>query len=636
MYIGDAMEAGNLQELQDQIKELRSRVALLEQAVVSHRSSFTIDERRADPEEVEVAAAAELPAMAYADSRLASLPLRDGMLLPLQGANISARSAETGPSLENRIGSQWFNRIGILAVLIAMAWFLKLAIDNHWIGPLGRVVIGLAAGAGLIVWSARFQRRGYAVFAYSLKALGSGILYLSLWAAFSLFHLVPSSVAFAAMIAVTAFNGYMSWVQDAELLAVYSIVGGLSTPLMLSTGENHEVSLFSYLLMLDIAVLVLVTLRPWSRLLFGAFAGTVLFVAGWWSRFYTRDQSGRTAFFLACFFLLFAFAPRLVRPLSDTTSGPAPWDRLAMVFMPLANAGLAFLAFYALFNVPKTSWAGSWLAVAFAAFYLLLLKLPARGLLSSNSTLSFALQLTTAVTFLTLAIPLKTHGRWLTIGWLVQGAPLLWIAYRVDLRLLRVLALLCPALGLGALFLINAPASITPLLNERFGTYSVAIAIFVFVALLARSARPNTEEAASNSIPWSTIAPLAALLVNVLILVAISWEIHGYWWFVRWHGNWRLMHDYRMYAQFTYSAFFMLFGAVLLGAGFWRHSAFVRWQALVLLAVAIAKVCLGDVSALSQGYRILSFLGLGVLLLAISFVYQRDLLHLRVPESENA
>jgi uncharacterized membrane protein len=84
-----------------------------------------------------------------------------------------------------------------------------------------------------------------------------------------------------------------------------------------------------------------------------------------------------------------------------------------------------------------------------------------------------------------------------------------------------------------------------------------------------------------------------------------------------------------MYAQFTYSAFFMLFGAILLTVGFWRRSAFLRWQALLLLAVTIGKVFLLDTSQLSQGYRILSFLGLGALLLAVSFVYQRDLLHLR-------
>jgi uncharacterized membrane protein len=89
------------------------------------------------------------------------------------------------------------------------------------------------------------------------------------------------------------------------------------------------------------------------------------------------------------------------------------------------------------------------------------------------------------------------------------------------------------------------------------------------------------------------------------------------------------MANFRMYAQFTYSAWFMIYGAILLGAGFWRRSAFLRWQALVLLAVTIAKVFLVDVSELAEGYRILSFLGLGALLLAVSFVYQRDWLNLR-------
>ena len=146
-----------------------------------------------------------------------------------------------------------------------MSWFLKLAIDNHWIGPLGRVLTGLVAGAGIIAWSERFQRRGYAAFGYSLKAVGSGILYLSLWAAFSLFHLIPSAVAFAAMILVTAFNGFLAWVQDSELLALYSIVGGFSTPLLLSTGENHEVALFTYLLLMNAAVLILAPFSSHGR-----------------------------------------------------------------------------------------------------------------------------------------------------------------------------------------------------------------------------------------------------------------------------------------------------------------------------------------------------------------------------------
>jgi uncharacterized membrane protein len=79
----------------------------------------------------------------------------------------------------------------------------------------------------------------------------------------------------------------------------------------------------------------------------------------------------------------------------------------------------------------------------------------------------------------------------------------------------------------------------------------------------------------------------------------------------------------------------MVFGAILLGVGFWRRSAFLRWQALVLMSVTIIKVFLYDMSELSQGYRVLSFVGLGALLFAVSFVYQRDWLNLRAGKGEN-
>jgi len=85
----------------------------------------------------------------------------------------------------------------------------------------------------------------------------------------------------------------------------------------------------------------------------------------------------------------------------------------------------------------------------------------------------------------------------------------------------------------------------------------------------------------------------------------------------------------QMAERFSYSAWFLFAGAALLAVGFRRRSALLRWQGLVLLAVTICKVFLLDTSTLSQGYRIISFLALGALLLAVSFAYQRDWLHLR-------
>lgn len=615
------METNPTGSLEEQIAELRSRVRQMEEALVSR--GIPLQRAVAPPGAAQTVAASAVPSTVARPVVQAVQGTAQSVSARPLFAGSSAAPPKDTRSLENRIGSQWFNRIGILAMLIAVAWFLKFAIDNQWIGPLGRVMIGLVAGAGFIAGSERFRNRGYAIFSYSLKAVGSGTLYLSLWAAFSLYHLIPPPVAFAAMVLVTAFNGYMAWAQDAELLALYAIVGGLGTPLLVSTGGNHEVTLFTYLLLLDIAVLVLVVLRPWSRLLFGAFLGTVLLYIGWWFEYFSDSQSQRTAVFLGCFFLIFAFAPRLVRLDSKGEGKLSAWDALALVLLPIATAALGFLGFYALLNWVTNEWAGAWLAVGFAAFYLLLLRLPARGVLHASPGILSDLHLTTVVVFLTLAIPLKTQGRWLTVGWLAEGAALIWLSSRRSSRLLRVLALLCLMLGLVALLTVNPAASLTPFFNERFACYCVAIAVFAFTAWVALR---RTGESKGS---WPVLGAGAVLAVNALILLAVGLEIDNFWWALRWSGDWQQLQQYQMNAQFTYSAWFMVFGAILLTVGFWRRSAFLRWQALALITVTIAKVFLFDMSELAQGFRILSFLGLGVLLMAVSFVYQRDWLKLR-------
>ena len=628
------MEINHSGSLEEQVVELRSRVHRMEDALA--RRGIVLQDTVVQPaRQASVAQASAQPVSppppAEAGRTAPDPPAKTPVAAPSFGYSLPTATKDNR-SLESQIGSHWFNRIGILAVLIAVAWFLKMAMDNHWIGPLGRVLIGLVAGAAFIAWSERFRSRGYVFFSYSLKTVGSGTLYLSLWAAFSVYHLMPAGVAFAAMILVTAFNGFMAWSQDAELLALYAIVGGIATPLLVSTGENHEITLLTYLLVLDLAVLVLVALRPWSRLLFCAFIGSMLLFGGWWSEYYSDAQFGRSLLFLTCFFLIGAFAPRLVRIDMEDGTPHSRWDSLALVVLPVANASLGFIAFYILFDWFKSDWAGAWLAVGFAAFYLVMLRLPARGRLRESPALLSSLHLTAAVVFLTMALPLKTQGRWLTIGWLAEGAVLLWAAARLRLRLLRVLALLCLAMGFVALIAINPTASVTPFINQRFASYCAAIAVFAFAGWVAIKA--GAKEGAEYRGSWLVIAPAALLAVNVLILLAVGFEIDSFWWNLSWRGDGAMLHDYEMHAQFTYSAWFMVFGAILLTVGFWRRSAFLRWQALVLLAATIVKVFLYDMSELSQGYRILSFLGLGALLLAVSFVYQRDWLKLRAGDGE--
>jgi uncharacterized membrane protein len=135
-------------------------------------------------------------------------PLAPPPLPPPPHRTVAAHTAQ--PDLESRIGSHWLNRIGILALLIGISYFLKFAFENNWIGPGGRVTIGLIAGIAMVMWSERFRIHGYKAFSYSLKAVGIGALYLSLWAAFHVYSLIPSGGAFAMMLVVTAATAAMA------------------------------------------------------------------------------------------------------------------------------------------------------------------------------------------------------------------------------------------------------------------------------------------------------------------------------------------------------------------------------------------------------------------------------------------
>ena len=64
-----------------------------------------------------------------------------------------ATASTSKSEVESRIGGQWLNRIGIVAVFVGVSYFLKYAFDSGWIGPTGRVAIGLIAGIAVVLWS---------------------------------------------------------------------------------------------------------------------------------------------------------------------------------------------------------------------------------------------------------------------------------------------------------------------------------------------------------------------------------------------------------------------------------------------------------------------------------------------------
>jgi uncharacterized membrane protein len=132
---------------------------------------------------------------------------------------------------------------------------------------------------------------------------------------------------------------------------------------------------------------------------------------------------------------------------------------------------------------------------------------------------------------------------------------------------------------------------------------------------------------------------LSVVGLNLLALIALTLEVSDY--FSRriteaGANRFAFYHQLALARDFTYSAVWLIYGAALMTVGFRKRSAFVRWQALVLIAFTIGKVFVYDVSQLGGSYRILSFIALGAVLLGISFIYQRDWLKLSPDSSENS
>jgi uncharacterized membrane protein len=538
---------------------------------------------------------------------------------PQQSLKQPLRSPLTMPAgedanLEKKIGQYWLNRIGIVAILIGVSYFLKYAFENNWIGPGGRIVIGLLAGIALVLWSERFRSRGHATFSYSLKAVGIGTLYLSLWGAFQIYHLIPAAAAFLAMIIVTAATIALALSQDAEVLASFALAGGFATPALLSTGQNHEVVLFSYVGLLDMAILAMATFQPWRRLLWGSFAGTIILYLGWYAEYYSKDQRLLTVFFAALFAAIFAVIPLVTRyERSTRLSGPS----LTFTVLSLMNAAAFFLALYMMYELETVTL--TWFALVLGAVYLSIAAAFKTRFPTEDAKLIKLLHVAIAIAFITVAIPLKLDAHWITIAWLIESAVLLWISVRTQAAFLRYLALAALGLGIFRLLFYDQWHADTLVFNARFATYGVAIAVLGGIAGFGKRYASEEERPFLDG---------AVVALNLLALIALTWEAADYF-----NRHEVTSGDY-IARGFSYSAIWLLYGTALMTIGFWKRSALVRWQALILIAFTIGKVFLYDVSQLGSGYRIVSFIALGAVLLGISFVYQRDWLKLssRSPE----
>ena len=504
--------------------------------------------------------------------------------------------------LETLIGGRWLNRIGIVAIISAVTFFLKYAFDNNWIGPSGRVGIGVLLGAAMLPWSQWLLKRGYSYFSEGIAGLGAAVMYLSIWAGCQYYKLFSLDVGFFAMIIVTAGMGAVALGRNSQRIALLSLFGGFLTPILVSEGKDAQVVLFTYLLILGAGLLVIELRRDWRSLTPISFLLSQFYFWGWYSEFYRPDKLERTVIFATLFFLLYAALP-VIR--SVRFSGLRELDVLVVVANSFAYLGALYIMLW-----PNDRWPLTLLVLALSAGQILVARLvppPKPG----ESPLTRLLFAGLALTFATLAIPIRLDGKWITLAFAIEGAILVWTGFRSLTGHLRTGGYFLLALAAIRLLIFPLPA-VQFLFNQRFAAYAVLIICFG-VALYA--AREH-----SSSVSGEELSALGAFAVaiNVFALIALSLEL---WDHFGSHAG--LGIDSGLAQHLALSLLWTAYASGLIALGVKRESALLRWQALVLFGLVVLKVFIYDSSFLERFYRIVSFFILGLVLLTVSFLYQR-------------
>jgi uncharacterized membrane protein len=403
------------------------------------------------------------------------------------------------------------------------------------------------------------------------------------------------------MVVITAVMAAIALGRNSERIAVLSLIGGFLTPVLLSTGKDAEIFLFTYLLILGGALLVLAAQRDWRSLAPISFVLTQIYFWAWYETFYRPAKLEPTLVFATLFFVLYVALPVLgiVRQSS--------LDAVA-IFVVLANSFAYLAALYAMLW-PQDRWPLTLLVLALSAGHIAVARFirPAKP---GEWPVSQQLFAGLALTFATLAIPIRLEGKWITLALAVEGAILVWTGFRSLARLLRSAGFLLLAVAALRAIFISLPAQ-PFLFNERFATY-LGVILCMGVALF--SANEHNNSVSDSERP---ILGIFAVAINVYALIALSLELWDYF------GHSASLGIDRGLAQhLALSMLWTAYASILILLGIKRQSALLRWQALLLFGLVVIKVFLYDSSYLLRFYRILSFFILGLVLLIVSFVYQ--------------
>ena len=435
---------------------------------------------------------AEPPSTVGGASERAPLPWEEGGRRSRGGGRRSASTAGIPDrNWEWLLGGNWLARIGIVALVVGAAFFISLAIDRGWLGEAERVILGLVAGLAFM-GAGEFYRTRYPIWAQAVAGGGLAILYLSVYGGFALFGLIAPAPAFGVFALITVAGVAQALRQESVGLAVLAIFGGFATPLLLQEDLPDERLLLAYVLVLDVGVLALASMRNWRWFTLLAWGWSLVLFGFWYWELEPSTGLAQTG--ISTIFLIFAGATAAFHIVRRKPAG------ILDIALLTANAIAYCLISYGIMFDAYRPWMGGFTALLAAFYILLVAACRIRGGASLNITLFTAAP---AVGFAALAVPIQLDGAWISLAWGVEALVLLWLWRPLAMRELRwsgYLVLLVSSIWVLA---VDTPAAVernlTPFLNEPMIAYAAAIiapALAAYLLHLRWKAVPDRERVA--------------------------------------------------------------------------------------------------------------------------------------------
>jgi uncharacterized membrane protein len=512
---------------------------------------------------------------------------------------------------EALIGGKLLNRIGALALVIGIGFFLKYAFDNNWLSESVRVLLGAAAGFLLLAGAARSRKGGLLIFAQGLVGAGIAVLYLSVYASFNYYHLVAQPIAFVLMAIVTIIAFTQAFRYDSIAVSFLGWMGGFLTPFMLSTGEANEIGLFSYIALLAAGMLVVVMKKEkWAILEPLTLAATYFIYFLWYGQEYKADTLTPTLFFATLFWALF-FVVDIVHILRHIEILPE-LRNVASVF----NAALFYLALFLLIDHDHHAWMGG-TTLALGAIYFLTALAVRRS--NPEAKGSFARLTSVAIVLLILAPAIEFKRFTIIISWSLEALALAWCGRRWSLRFVSLSAFALYAVAgwallatEGALF-ERAPEAHTVLLNMRTAAFALLAACMGMAGIMHAKA-----PSASGANRWEMKPGAVALFHfgwSFLLFILFTVETNDLFRYLMIGTSGASLEALSFQRYMTLAAVWAFLGTALLWGGKHRVLAPPAYSGIVIMFLGMGMAAVRGVAfapveqfELISNYRVLALL----------------------------